>query len=210
MVAVFVVGLSAPPARAATEIQRVTFKGIQVTASFATFTNITCADNSDGFIIANGFLNGAEQIFRTAGSPTFMSNGVTMDLSYFNSCTGTSVSASGGFPNALTPANKKLDSASMVGSGTVQDFSTGQTVPVSFNVSFVGEGQTFQSKGTSKSTIVGSTGGPISVFTSRSAGAFRFATATGTMSIEGFAVNVDFTSAAFNQNDNSSKTFTKM
>jgi len=209
MVAVFVVGLSAP-AQAATEVQRVTFKGAQVTSSFTISTNITCADTSDGIIIANGFLNGAEQVFASTGMPTFMSNGVTMDLSYFNSCTGTTIGfGSGGFPNALTPPNKKLDSAAMVGTGTVQDFGSGQTIPVSFNISFVGDGLTSQGKGNSKSRLVGSTGGPLQVTISHTANSNRSAIATGTMSIEGFAVNADFLFPFFNLNDNSQKSISK-
>src|SRR5262245_12037195 len=115
MVAVFVVGLSAP-ARAAVDVQRVTFKGSQVNTSFMVSTEVTCADGSSNIVIANGSLSGAEQVSAQTGLPTFMSNGVVVDLSYFNGCTGTQVGfASGGIPNALTPPDKKLTSAAMVG-----------------------------------------------------------------------------------------------
>src|SRR6188508_353849 len=165
MVGMFVVGLGGP-ARAATEIQRVTFKGNQVSASFTISSNITCPGpgGGDGIVIANGSLSGSEQVFASTGMPTFMSNGVVVDLSYFNSCTGTTIGfGSGGAPNTLTPPNKKLDSAAMVGTATVQDFGSGLTVPVSFNVTVVGEGNTNQSKSNSKSKTVGSTGGPLQV-----------------------------------------------
>ena len=209
MVGMFVVGLGAP-ARAATDVQRVTFKGNQVGASFAISSNIACPGGGDGIVIANGFLNGAEQISATTGLPTFMSNGVVLDLSYFNSCTGTTIGfGSGGFPNTLTPPGKKLESAAMVGSGTVQDFGSGITVPVSFNVSVVGDGNTNQSKSNSKSKIVGSTGGPLQVSMSHFYNANRSGIATGTISIEGFALNPDFIFAFMNQNDNSQKTISK-
>src|SRR5262245_49968902 len=115
--AAFVVSLGGP-ARAATEISRVTFKGSQVFLAFMASANVTCADQSEGFAFANGFLSGAEQISMTTGQPTFMSNGTLVTIqSYFNSCTGASVSfADGGVPNSLTPPDKKLMSSAMAGS----------------------------------------------------------------------------------------------
>ena len=209
MVAMLMAGLSAP-ARAATEIQRITFKGVQANTSFTISSNITCADGSDGIVIANGGLSGAEQVFATTGMPTFMSNGVTVDLSYFNSCTGTTIGfGSGGVANALTPPNKKLDSATLAGTATVQDFGSGVTVPVVFNVTLVGDGNTNQNKSNSKSKLVGSTGGPLQISISHSANSNRTATASGTISIEGFALNPDFGFAILNVNDNSQKTISK-
>lgn len=209
MVAVFVVGLSAP-AKAATEIQRITFKGVQANTSFTISSNVACPGGGDGIVIANGSLSGSEQVFATTGLPTFMSNGVVVDLSYFNSCTGTTIGfGSGGAPNTLTPPNKKLESAAMVGSATVQDFGSGLTVPVVFNVTLVGDGNTNQSKSNSKSKFVGSTGGPLQISISHGANSNRSASATGTISIEGFALNPDFGFGIMNVNDNSQKTISK-
>jgi hypothetical protein len=195
-------------------VQRVTFKNNQVSAFFTISSNVACPAGGDGIVIANGSLMGAESVSATTGMPTFMSNGVVVDLSYFNSCTGTAIAfGSGGAPNTLTPPNKKLESAAMVGTATVQDFGSGVTVPVSFNVTLVGVGNISQSKsgGHSKSKLVGSTGGPLQVTISSNqfSNSNRSASATGTMSIEGFAVNIDFTFASFNQNENTTKTISK-
>ena len=214
MAGALVFGVSGP-AHAAKDVQRVTFKGSQVSATFMVSSEITCADGSSGIIIANGSLQGAESVQAQTGLPTFMSNGVVVDLSYFNGCTNTQVGfASGGIPNALTPPDKKLTTAAMVGSGTVQDFGTGQTIPVTINVTVEGEGNTniFQSKSKSKSKIVGADGGTLQVTVTKSNlnNTNRPASATGTISIEGFAVNADFIFAFMNANDNTSKTITRL
>ena len=209
--AAFMVGLSGP-ARAATEIQRVSFKGAQVFSTFMASANVTCEDQSEGFAFASGVLNGAEQVSATTGLPTFMSNGVVVSIqSYFNSCTGASLAfAEGGAPNALTPPDKKLMSAAMVGSAIVQDFGTGQTMPVSFNVSIVGSGDMNQGKSNSKSKVVGTKGGPISMSTSHFNNANRTGTASGTISIDGIALNPDFVFTIMITNDNTQRTVSKL
>jgi hypothetical protein len=216
MAGVFVFGASGP-AQAAKEVQKTTFKGSQVQASFTVSTEVTCADGSSGLVIANGSLQGAESITVQTGQPTFMANGVTVDLSYVNGCTGTEIGfASGGIPNALTPPDKNLTSAAMVGSGTVQDFGTGQTIPVTINVSVEADGDlritSSKSKSKTKTTIVSSAGTTMQV--TKNKGNFnnanRIGEASGTISIEGFALNADFTFAIMNANDNTTKTITKL
>ena len=112
-----------------------------------------------------------------------MANGVVVSVdSYSNSCTGQILGGmSGGIPNALTPPDKKLTSATMAGSGLVQDFFSGVQIPVSIDVDVIGSGQTSQSKAHSKTKIKGATGGPIIVSTDRSANGNRGATPEGTI-----------------------------
>ena len=126
MVGMFVVGLGGP-ARAATEIQRVTFKGNQVSASFTISSNITCPGGGDGIVIANGSLSGSEQVFASTRDADLHverrgRRPLVLQQLHRHETIGF---GSGGAPNTLTPPNKKLDSAAMVGTATVQDFGSG-------------------------------------------------------------------------------------
>jgi hypothetical protein len=206
----FVVGVSGV-ARAA-EIQRVTFQGSQVVAGFFGSASITCADGvTPGFVSAFGSLSGAEQIFTSTGAPPFMSNGILVQIdSYSNSCTGQILGGlSGGIPNGLTPPDKKLSSAAMVGSTLVQDFSSGAQIPVSVDVDVIGSGQTSQSKAHSKTKIKGATGGPIIVSTDRSANGNRGGTPEGTIIIDGVDIAAEFSFGLLITNSSASQTISK-
>jgi hypothetical protein len=199
------------PARAATDVQRFTFKGSQVFIAFMGSASITCADGTTGIAAANGFLNGAQQIISSTGTPTTVSNGVLVSLTYFNSCTNAAVGfADGTIVNGLTPPDKNLNAAALAGSTVVQDVGSGQTVPVTINVSVVGDGTLSQSKSNSHGKIVGTKGGPLQISTSHFANSNRSGTASGTISVDGIALNPDFIFASLVANDNSSMTVSKL
>ena len=205
--AAFMVGLSGP-ARAGTLIQRTTFTGSQAFTFFNASANVTCDDQTEGIVFASGALQAAETV--QTGDFPFMFNGTLVSVQYFNSCTGMALNADGGVPNSLTPPDKKLTSAALVGSGTIQDFGTAQTLSVSFNVSIVGDGQINQQKSNTKQKIVASTGGPLVVTTSHSNNSNRSGTATGTISIGGVALNADFVFASMSINGSTNRTVTKL
>jgi hypothetical protein len=205
----FVVGVS-ETARAA-EIQRVSFEGSQAVAGFFGSASITCGDGSPGFVSAFGSLSGAEQIFASTGSPPSMANGVFVQVdSYSNSCTGVILGgASGGITDGFTAPDKKLSSATMSGSTVVQDFGTGAQVPVSVNVTIIGSGQITQSKSHNKTTLRGSTGGPVQVTMDRSANANRTGTPEGTISIDGVDIAPEFFFGILVSNNSATRTVTK-
>jgi hypothetical protein len=206
---VFVVGVSGV-ARAA-EIQRVSFSGSQAVVGFFGSAQITCADGLFGFAAATGSLSGAEQIFASTGSPPSMANGVFVQIdSYFNTCTGVSVGgASGGITDGFTAPDKKLTSATMAGTTLVQDFGTGAQISVTVDVDVIGTGQITQSKGHNKTTLKGSTGGPIQVTMSRSANGNRTGTPEGTISVDGVAIAPEFFFSILVNNSSAQQTITK-
>ena len=206
--AAFMVGLGGP-AHAGTQISRTSFTGSQAFTIFNAGANVTCDDNqTEGVVFASGFMQAAQQV--QTGDSSFMSNGTLVSLFfYFNSCTGVSMGGDGGVPNSFTPPDKKLISAALVGSGTVQDFGTGQTLAVAFNVSFEGDGSINQMKSNTKQKIIAATGGPLMVSTTHSASNNRSATVTGTMSIGGVALNPEFFSSTLSFNGSASRTVSK-
>jgi hypothetical protein len=210
LLAVLIVGLSAD-ARAATEVQRFTFRGSQAAVGFFGSGTTSCADGSTGIVAASGFLSGAEQITRSTGTPQTISNGVLVEVDFFvNTCTGQSLGgAEGSVLNGFTPPDKKLTSSSLIGSTSVQDFSTGATIPVSINVTVQGTGTLSQSKSNSHSRTIGSRGGPLTISVDHSANSNRSGTATGTMSLDGAAIDAQFFFAILSADDNSSMTISK-
>jgi len=206
---VFVAGTSG--VARAVEIQRVTFSGAQAVAGFFGSASITCGDGSPGFVSAFGSLSGAEQIFASNGAPPSMNNGVFVQLdSYFNSCTGQSLGgANGGITNGFTAPDKKLSSATMAGTTLVQDFTTGDQVTVAVDIDIIGTGQTTQSKAHNKTTLRGTTGGPVQVTMDRSANANRTGTPEGTISIDGNAIIPEFFFGILVSSSNATQTKTK-
>jgi hypothetical protein len=201
----------AGPARAATVVQQFTFKGSQVPVGFFGSGEVTCADGSQGFVSAFGSISGAAQIIRQTGTPQTIANGVYVEIdSYFNTCTGQALSGSGSIPNGFTPPDSKLTSAAMVGTGSVQDFSTGLTIPVSINITVQGTGNTNQSKSNSQSKTIGSKGGALITNVDHSANSNRSGIASGTMSVGGVAIDPQFYFSLLIANDNSTTTISKL
>jgi hypothetical protein len=197
------------PARAAV-VARFTFTNSQVSTGFSGSGATTCSDGSPGFVAAGGSLIGAQQIQSQTGQPSFNSNGVLVVLDfYFNSCSGLSFSGVGQVVNGLTPPDKKLTSATMVGTAVVQDFSTGATIPVSINVTVTGTGNLNQSKSNSKSRTVGTKGGPLFMSHDHQQNQNRQGIAEGTLSVDGVAIDPQFFFGFLNANDNSQFTISK-
>lgn len=196
---------------AATDVQKFTFSGAQVNVGFFGSGEVTCADGTQGFVSAFGSLQGAEQISRSTGTPQTIANGVFVEIdSFFNTCTNLALSGSGGVANALTPPDKKLMSASLVGTASVQDFGSGAIIPVTFNVAVQGTGTISQSKSNGHSKTLGDKGGPIMITQNHSANSNRSGTATGTISVDGVAIDPQFFFSFLNLNDNSSLTVSKL
>ena len=179
-------------AQATTEVQRVTFVGSQAAFQFSASTSITCADGSGGVAAAFGFISGADSINNSTGSPQSLSNGTFVEIDFYsNSCTGAFISfGDGGIANSYTPVDKKLSSAAIVGSGTVQDFNSGNVFPVSLNVTFTGTASTFQQKSNSHTKITGTKHGNLLIAHNQSANSNRAATVSGQVTID----NVTFSS----------------
>jgi polyisoprenoid-binding protein YceI len=205
------VALSMSHTAAAAEVARFTFSGAQASVSFGTSTSLTCADGSGGFAFTFGAMQGAEQISTSTGSPSFNSNGVFLSIDgYFNSCTGASISgASGGIAGGFSAPDKKLTSASITGSGTVQDFGSGAQLPVSIDVEVVGVGPTNASKGTSRTRVIGTTGGPISISNNHNANSNRQAEASGSITVDGVTFPMQANFALLSSNGSSTTTITK-
>lgn len=200
-VAVMSVGLAAQ----ATVLERDRFKGSQVATSFSGSVALTCADGSEGTATASGFLSGASTLTKTKGAPRTETNGIFVDVTYSNSCTGVNVSfADGSIPDGLTPPrNKKLKDAALDGNGTVQDFGTGATLPISLAVDVEGTGDVNTSAASSHTTTVNTPGGTITVTITHSANANRSGTASGTVTIDGVVFTPDFFSTSLSLNRNS-------
>jgi hypothetical protein len=182
--------LSAGSAVASTEVSRTTFTGAQASAAFVTSTSITCADGSGGYAVAYGYVSGAEQIYSST-SGGYTSNGIYVELDfYFNSCTGANAFGTGGIADGFTAPDKKLVSASLSGSGTVQNYNDGSLLPVSLDLQIVGTGTTNSSKSNSQSKVTATKGGPLYISSDHSANTNRSADVSGSITVDG----VTFTS----------------
>jgi hypothetical protein len=182
------VALSMSRTAAAAEVSRYTFSGAQASLQFWASTPLICDDGSGGFAFVFGGMQGAEQVSKSAGS-SYESNGAVVYVDgFYNSCTGVNLSgASGGISNGFSVADKKLTAASLVGSGTVQEFVYGQQLPVSIDVQFEGIGPTNVTKSNTQSRVIGSKGGPLSINSSHGANSNRQAEASGTITVGGVA-----------------------
>jgi len=203
-------GGAAVPAHATTMIQQASFSGTQAFFPFSASTSITCADGTTGVASAFGSVSGAQQISISTGSPQTISNGTFVEVDfYFNSCTNAFFSfGTGGIANSFTAPDKKLDSAAISGTGSVEDFnSPPDFLAVAVDVSFTGSGSTNSEKGTTHMKTTGSPHGNLSISHSSSASSSRGATVTGTITIDN--VNFDAASAVSfaDMNSNSSSQF---
>jgi hypothetical protein len=189
LMAVAGVALSTSPA-AATEVARYSFAGSQAYVTFQASTSLTCIDDAGveygGYAVVVGTLQGAEQISSSTGSPPFNGNGTYVQVDvYYNSCTGVGISASGGVSGGFVAPDKKLTSASLTGSGTVQDFSTALQYPVSLDLQVVGVGNTTNSKSNSRTKVSGTKQGPLSITHDHSANSNRAGELAGSITVDG-------------------------
>lgn len=173
--------------------------GKSAATSFAGSATVTCADGSTASVSAFGFLFAAEQITQETGTPKTVSNGVTVDVFFYsNECTGTFLSASGGFADGFTPPNKWLNSAGMQGTTSLQDFSTGAEIPVALDIVIEGTGPLSASKSSDKTKAFH----PLVITISRTSNANRSGTASGTMSIDGVPLDLTFSDTTLTGNAN--------
>jgi hypothetical protein len=202
--------LIAQDARAAT-VDKESFKGSQVATSFSSTTTIGCADGSAGSVSASGFLSGSDSVTKETGTPKTTSNGIFVEIdTYANTCTGASLSfGDGGIANGYAPPNKKLASAGLEGVATVQDFSTGLSITVDLALVIEGTGPITTSKAHSRTKTVQSPGGPVTITITNSASSSRDGVVSGTITIDGVALDADFTSTTLSSNANTEITITK-
>jgi hypothetical protein len=197
-------------AQAAT-VDKQRFKGKQVAVEFSATVSITCADGSTGSVSASGFLSGANQISKETGTPKSVSNGTFVEVDgYTNSCTGASLPfGDGGIDGGFTPPNKKLNSAELAGSTTVQDLNTGRTFPVSIDVIVEGTGPLTAGKSHARSRTVVTPGGPVTITITDSSNANREGTASGSVTIDGVELDPTFSSVTLSDDANTEITITK-
>jgi hypothetical protein len=184
-------------------VDKTRFKGIQVVASFFGSVPITCADTSTGEFFVNGFLSGADQVFKFHGTPKIDGNAVVVDVFFSNSCTGEFRGASGAVINGLKPPNRNLEFASMEGSTLIQDFFDGAQFPFSLDVELQGFGDISAGRFKEHTKTENTDAGTVTITHSDFANANRSAVATGTVSIDGITLTPEFGFALFNSNANS-------
>ncbi len=176
-------------AHAATTVDVSKQQGSNVFTSFSSSTPITCTDGTTGEIDVFGSVSGSDSLSKEIGSPRSFSDGVLVEIDeYVNSCTGAFVSGLGNIQNGYVPPDKKLRMARLTGSTTFQDFTTGQTYPVSIDLKVEGTGPITASK----DNTVSHGSGPFTVTVMHTASASREGIVTGTISIAGVELNATF------------------
>jgi hypothetical protein len=177
------IALSARSA-AATEVARYTFSGAQASFSFSGSAAITCRDQLGneygGYALFQGYLQGGEQMY----SDGYTGNGTYMQLFHYNSCTDVGGIAFGGTSGSFTAPDKRLDSARMLGSGTVQS-PDGARIAVSFDAQIVGVGGISSSKAASQAKTAGTKNGPVLISRDHSANSSRAGEASATITVNG-------------------------
>jgi hypothetical protein len=177
------VALSARSAAAA-EVARYTFSGAQASFSFSGEVAVTCHDELGneypGYSMIQGYLQGGEQIY----SDGYTANGTYMQLFHYNSCTNVGGVAFGGTSATFTPPDRKLDSAKMLGSGTIQS-PDGSRIAVSFDAQIVGVGGISSSKAASHGKTAGTKNGPVFISRDHSANSNRAGEASATITVNG-------------------------
>jgi hypothetical protein len=201
------VAMTTGPAAAATEVARYTFSGAQASVTFVATTSLTCPGSIGGYAMAIGYLQGAEQIYSSGSS----NSGTYVQIEgYYNSCTGTSFAGTGSISGGFTAPDKKMTSARLAGSGTVQNFGDGSTLPVSLDVQIVGVGNTTNSKSNSHSKVTGTKQGPVYITHDHSANSNRAGEAFGSITIDGVTFDdIQTYYGSLNANGSSSASISK-
>jgi len=197
-------GLSSAAHAATVEVNKLV--GKQAAASFSGTARIKCANKTFGTLTAFGFLSASQTITKTTGTPRTVDNGVFVEISYTNSCTGASLSfADGSVPNGFTPPDAHLNSAGADGTTVAQDPASGGTVTVGLDVVFEGFGPITAEKSNTKTK----TTGPVTITITRDAAASRAADASGTITVAGVPVTMTFTTVTLSDHANQTITITK-
>jgi hypothetical protein len=212
VLAVALISLSSDGWAHGVSVEKQKFVGKQASTSFSGSATITCADGvTKGTVSAFGSLSGSEQIMKQTGSPTTVNNGVFVEVdSYFNECTGASIGFSdGGITNGFTPPNRRLNSAELEGTTTVQDFGTGDKAEVTIDVVIEGTGPLTASKSVSKTKTVDGPGGPVTITITKTSNANRSGIASGTVAFDGVPLDVTFDVTTLQDNANTEITIEK-
>jgi len=197
-------------AHAAT-VDKQKFKGSQAATSFSANNALTCADGSAGTVFASGFLSGSDSVSKETGTPKTVSNGIFVEVDiYSNTCTGVNFNfGDGSIANGYTPPNKKLNSAGLEGSTTVQDFDTGKTIPVVLDLVIEGTGPLTAEKAHSKTRTVQGKHGPVTITITTSADSSRAGIVSGTLSVDGVELDATFSPTTLSSNGNTEITINK-
>lgn len=203
---VFVAGRGSAFGAAAT-VDKQSFKGSRADTFFSGSASITCAGGGSGTVTMSGMISASQSITKTKGSPKTVNNGVFIEVdNYQNTCTGLTFGFSdGGFANGFTPPNPHLNSAQVMGTGTVQDFGSGATIQVGVDVVWEGTGPI----SAEKSHTITKTKGPFTITITREANANRAADASGTITADGVDINATFSLSTLSNNANGTITITK-
>ena len=206
LVSALLVGSAGGRAYGAVVVDSQSFKGSQAATNFSGTVTISCGKNKgSGTVSAFGFISGSQQIIKATGTPTTVNNGVFIEVSYTNSCTGASLSfADGSIANGFTPPSVRLNSAQVDGTTTVQDFSTGASGTVFLDVVFEGTGAIT----TSKSTTTTKTKGPLTITITAQGSSSRAAVASGTIKVNGVDIDATFDPGTTTMSSNANATVT--
>jgi len=187
------------------------FKGTQAATSFTVNEALTRADGSSGSVFASGSLLGSDSISKETGTSKTTANGVFVELDiYSNTCTGVNFGfGDGNIFDGYTPPNKKLNSAGLMGTASVQDFGTGNTIAVTIDLVIEGTGPLTASTSHSRTRTVQTPGGPITITIDNSANSNRAGDVSGTLSIGGTEFDATFSSATLSTNANMEITVNK-
>ena len=206
LAAVSAVTILASRADASDTVARFNVQGTQASTSFTSSASITCPDGSAGDVFAIGFISGSDSMLTQTGGPPFSSDGIFVEVDeYVNSCTGAFASGFGGIQGGYGAPNKALNSATLVGSTTFQDFNTGLTYPISIDLSIQASGPLTVTKAHQI------TRGTDPMVVSIDQGTFpsREGTVTGTITIDGVQLTSTFSTATIFGNGVSQITVTK-
>lgn len=197
-------------ARAAT-VDKQKFKGSQTATFFSANDAITCADGSSGTVFASGMLSGSDSISKETGTPKTTSNGVFVEVDiYSNTCTGVNFNfGDGSIANGYTAPNKKLNSAGLEGSTTVQDFDTGNTIPVVVDLVVEGTGPVTATAAHTKTKTVQGKHGPVTITIASSANSTRAGLVSGSLTIDGVELDATYSSTTLSSNANTEITISK-
>jgi hypothetical protein len=152
---------------------------------FVASTGITCPGDAGGFAMVVGNLSASEALYSYVGSP-FNGTFVQIDV-YYNSCTGVSFAGAGSISGGFTAPDKKLTSASVAGSGTVQSYPDGVQFPISLDIQVLGVGATTNSKSSSHSKTTATKQGPLYINHDHSANTNRPGEASGSITFDGIS-----------------------
>jgi hypothetical protein len=180
--------------------------GKQVPIIFSGSKNIQCSKTVAGTASVSAFISGAESISRSTGLPVTRSNGIFLEITYSNSCTGVSISGTGGISDGMIGPGPLLLLATLNGSTTIQDFeSPPHTAPVSLHLTVVGSGPLTSNA----STTTSHTSGPLTITISRTAFSSRDAAVSGTLTVNGTTFDLGGTTAQMIANSNATITISK-